>query len=215
MEFPGVSSDVVCQFLEAAIHHVLWKRGLYPEAIFVSRLAFSVPIKTSIHPGVNEYVTKSLKCFRDVLAKPQIEVQGIDLVITNDKGEVIERFAFQFNNIQCFQTDRSEFSQDEELEVYEIPPSVNNIFRGCLLRLINRLTDLPDLLNPKECSYTVQIHLSENGEDYLAQNHIDVPWIRKENSVLSVVTKHTKTIPVFRDRDPFELEVFIDLIQQS
>ena len=71
-----ISSDVICQFLEAAMHHVLWKRCLYPEAIFVSRLAFSVPIKVSIHPDVNSYISKSLTCFRDLLCKSQITVQG-------------------------------------------------------------------------------------------------------------------------------------------
>lgn len=206
-----ISSDVICQFLEAAMHHVLWKRCLYPEAIFVSRLAFSVPIKVSIHPDVNSYISKSLTCFRDLLCKSQITVQGIDFVVLDENEEIFEKYIFQMNRIYCIQNTKK--MADEELNLYEIPESVNNIFRNCLLKLTTRLSDLPILENPENCSFNIQIHVSKNGEDYLEQNHIEVPWIKKENEILPLIlNKVTSTIPVFKEQDPFELEVYVDLI---
>ena len=115
------------------------------------------------------------------------------------------------NRIYCIQNTKK--MADEELNVYEIPESVNNIFRNCLLKLTTRLSDLPILENPENCSFNIKIHVSENGADYLAQNHIEVPWIKKENEILPLIlNKVTSTIPVFKEQDPFELEVYVDLI---
>jgi len=211
-----ISSNVICQFLEASIHHILWRRGLYPEVIFASRLAFSVPIKASVHPEVNAYISKSLTCFRDILSRPNITVQGIDLLILDDKEEVVEKYIFQMSGLRCipYYIQPEPEIADEALKiVYEIPSSVKDLFRNCLLKLTHRVSELPSLDFAQDHSFNMEIHLSENGEEFLAQNHVDVPWLKKENiSILPLINKVTRTLPVFRDEDPFHLEVFIDLI---
>ena len=211
-----ISSNVICQFLEASIHHILWRRGLYPEVIFASRLAFSVPIKASVHPEVNTYISKSLTCFRDILNRPNITVQGIDLVILDDKEDVVEKYIFQMSRLRCIpqyhQRPQSEIADEALNIVDEIPSSVRNLFRNCLLKLTHRVSELTSLDFAQEHSFNMEIHLSENGEEFLAQNHVDIPWLKKENSILPLINKVTRTLPVFRDEDPFHLEVFIDLI---
>ena len=92
-----IYSNHICQFVEACSHHILCKRGLYPEAIFVSRLAFGNPVKKSIHPGVNQFIEESLDGLLTALdARGESNnVEGIDLLIQDYDGDMVEKYAFR------------------------------------------------------------------------------------------------------------------------
>ena len=98
---PEIESSQLCQFVEASSHFILSQRGLYPDAIFVSRLAFGVPVKFSIHPEVNKFIENSLDGFLAALdSKSEGETIGIDLVISDYDGDLVEKYAFRFGNLR-------------------------------------------------------------------------------------------------------------------
>lgn len=48
--FPAVVADVLCEFLEVAVHLILYVREVYPVGIFQKRKKYNVPVQVS--PGL-------------------------------------------------------------------------------------------------------------------------------------------------------------------
>ena len=62
-----------------------------------SRLAFGNPVKKSIHPGVNQFIEESLDGLLTALdARGESNnVEGIDLLIQDYDGDMVEKYAFR------------------------------------------------------------------------------------------------------------------------
>ena len=41
----SVSGDIFCEFLEVAVHGILYNRGLYPAGVFEKRKKYSIPVQ--------------------------------------------------------------------------------------------------------------------------------------------------------------------------
>ena len=46
--FISVGADVFCEFLEIAVHCILYTRGLYPAGVFEKRKKYNVPVKVRL-----------------------------------------------------------------------------------------------------------------------------------------------------------------------
>ena len=86
------ASDILIEFLEVAVHNVLYVRNIYPSSIFVRRKKYGVPVQMSTHPYLNEYITECLKTIRDLLQKN--EVRKVTVTFFNESQRAIERFVF-------------------------------------------------------------------------------------------------------------------------
>jgi mitotic spindle assembly checkpoint protein MAD2B len=86
------ASDILIDFLEVAVHNVLYVRNIYPESIFVRRKKYGVPVRMSTHPHLNEYVTECLKTIRELLKRN--EVQKVTVVFFDEDQTPVERFVF-------------------------------------------------------------------------------------------------------------------------
>ena len=53
----SVGGDIFCEFLEVAVHCVLYNRGLYPAGVFEKRKKYNIPVQVDI--TFNEMVTFS------------------------------------------------------------------------------------------------------------------------------------------------------------
>jgi mitotic spindle assembly checkpoint protein MAD2B len=53
--------DILIDFLEVAIHAVLYAREVYPPFLFEQRRKYSVNIFRCRHPGVIQYIQRVLK----------------------------------------------------------------------------------------------------------------------------------------------------------
>lgn len=89
--------DVLCEFLEVAVHNILYTRKLYPESIFVRRRKYGIVVYQSVHPQVNEYI-------KDCLKAVEFHVKGRQLkkllVCVNAHGTTIERYIFDILSFQ-------------------------------------------------------------------------------------------------------------------
>jgi mitotic spindle assembly checkpoint protein MAD2B len=213
------SSVTICQFVEAICHHILWKRGIYPDAIFVSRLAFGVTIKASEHRGVNDFIGKALDCFKTALDTPQVKVDGIDLIIT-DKNchKILEIYSLKIGKLPTRQLqDLGEETEDQPVGNIEDhrDESMTLLLRTCLLKITSRLSEIPALDNSmKECSFNFQLHTTTDGAKAISHDNVDTPWIVLAKKVKGPLNNRV-TIPVHSVEDPFRLKLFIDLIKNS
>ena len=41
----SVSGDIFCEFLEVAVHGILYNRGLYPAGVFEKRKKYNIPVQ--------------------------------------------------------------------------------------------------------------------------------------------------------------------------
>ena len=61
--------DSLLEFLECAIHSVLYVRGIYPAELFERRMYLGVAVWQSRHPEINSYIHRIVKNLRSLIQK--------------------------------------------------------------------------------------------------------------------------------------------------
>lgn len=61
--------DVVGEFIEHAIHYVLYVRGIYPQEAFNRIYVYEVPAWECIDDGVNGYIREVMRSLKPLLHK--------------------------------------------------------------------------------------------------------------------------------------------------
>ncbi|KAG5838727.1 hypothetical protein ANANG_G00226650, partial [Anguilla anguilla] len=69
LNFGQVVADILCEFLEVAIHLILYVREVYPSGIFQKRKKYNVPVQMSCHPELNQYIQDTLHCVKPLIEK--------------------------------------------------------------------------------------------------------------------------------------------------
>ncbi|XP_043245154.1 mitotic spindle assembly checkpoint protein MAD2B-like [Amphibalanus amphitrite] len=85
--------DIALELLETILHSVLYLRKLYPEAIFRKRQKYRIPVHMSVHKGVNEYVSASVRALRPYLERRLLE--SVSVVVTDPAGRHFETLAVE------------------------------------------------------------------------------------------------------------------------
>ena len=180
--------DILVEFLEASIHHILASRSVYPSAIFKKRLfgpvQFGVPIMASEHPDVNDFITDGLKGLRELLMNMESVnlISQFDLVIiqnSNDGRElVLETYIFQFEFINCKDEASIMLQPKDKLELEQ------NI-RAALLCITSRLSELEVLKLEVEdptpdYSFNFHLHTSNEGAKIIAD---DFRWCKASSII--------------------------------
>ncbi|KAG0369772.1 MAD2 mitotic arrest deficient-like 2 [Gamsiella multidivaricata] len=85
-----VLADVMSEFLEVAIHLILFVRGIYPPELFESTQKYGCPLKTARHPGLVSYIQQIVRSIR-------MELHKVD-----PTGKAIDRFVFEMSMLRAF-----------------------------------------------------------------------------------------------------------------
>eukprot|EP00037_Helgoeca_nana_P019120 m.185412 g.185412 ORF g.185412 m.185412 type:complete len:205 (+) comp24728_c0_seq2:345-959(+) len=80
-------------FLEAAVHQILYLRAVYPADLFERKKLYGIPVMQSRHPDLNEYIIQVLKSLQPHIGRD--EVEEIAVVLKDRDGVPCERFCFQ------------------------------------------------------------------------------------------------------------------------
>ena len=56
-------------FLTVAIHTILYERGIYPQASFITALMYNCPVKQSRHPKVCNWIQDAVAAVEDEMLK--------------------------------------------------------------------------------------------------------------------------------------------------
>jgi len=91
--------EMVLEFLEVAIHCILFVREVYPIEIFERRRKYNVPVAMSRSQSLNQYIGQALNSLRDWMLKGIVEVIAVLIIEEEiDKVEiVVERFNFEIS----------------------------------------------------------------------------------------------------------------------
>ena len=61
--------DSIIEFLEVAVHHLLFIRGLYPEGVFVRRRKWETIVHMARYPQLLDYIATAIESMRDKIAE--------------------------------------------------------------------------------------------------------------------------------------------------
>uniref|UniRef100_A0A8C2QNV6 MAD2 mitotic arrest deficient-like 2 n=1 Tax=Cricetulus griseus TaxID=10029 RepID=A0A8C2QNV6_CRIGR len=89
----AVVADVLSEFLEVAVHLILYVREVYPVGIFQKRKKYNVPVQMSCHPELNQYIQDTLHCVKPLLEKNDVE--KVMVVILDKEHRPVEKFVFE------------------------------------------------------------------------------------------------------------------------
>ncbi|KAF9382316.1 MAD2 mitotic arrest deficient-like 2 [Podila verticillata] len=108
--------DVLSEFLEVAIHMILFVRGLYPPELFESTQKYSCPLKTARHPDLVSYIQHIVQGIRTELQKDTIH--RVCVVTLDSSKRAVDRFVFETNVFRPFHDEQSNTNaHDSTLDV--------------------------------------------------------------------------------------------------
>ncbi|ESO83602.1 hypothetical protein LOTGIDRAFT_197057 [Lottia gigantea] len=191
-----VSADILSEFLEVAIHGILYNRSLYPHGVFQRRKKYNVPIQVCLHPDVTIYISRIVESCKILLETGEIE-KIVIIILSSDNFTPLERFSFEIaHNVSHNKT------SDEYL--FEMEASL----RSFLLKLTVCDAMLKPL--PEDCTWTVHIHTRDSAVGKIEEKQTkDFPWIEAEES--QTVLKDPLLVPLRAMKsDYFKLQLFVE-----
>ncbi|KAI9512544.1 DNA-binding protein [Russula earlei] len=130
----------ITEFIEVAVHTILYVRQVYPADIFVRRKKYETPVYQSRHPGLNEYISGAVKAIGDELVLGDVEKV---VVVIKDKDEVaLERFIFSIQTMIAIES----FNKNTSVEGAMATTALGQYFRSFMVKLSmieSQLAELP------------------------------------------------------------------------
>lgn len=176
------TADIFSEFLELAVHGILYSRALYPQGVFGRKKKYNIPVQVCLHPEVSRYVSQVCEAVRCLLL--QGAVHQVDVVITTNAGQALEKFVF----------DLGSRSADARVNDDQYFLRLENSLRAMLLKLYVSDALLQPL--PAECSWTIHVHTKESAAASLDEQLTDreFPWVEAEE--LEQKLEKPKIIPL-------------------
>ncbi|XP_053671625.1 DNA polymerase zeta subunit 2 [Anopheles nili] len=170
--------DVVIEMMEIYINSILYKRKLYPEALFRIRKAYNIPVYISIYKNLNVYIANTLQAVRELLSERK--VSKLEVIVYQDQSHPMESYVFKLNYSHM------RLEEDENMRVFE------EELRKSLLSLDARMKDLKDLPEESDVKFKIVLHTTESafvkiGTDPRLQNF---PFVKE--SIVSTANEMAK-----------------------
>uniref|UniRef100_A0A2K6K6X1 Mitotic spindle assembly checkpoint protein MAD2B n=1 Tax=Rhinopithecus bieti TaxID=61621 RepID=A0A2K6K6X1_RHIBE len=171
LNFGQVVADVLCEFLEVAVHLILYVREVYPVGIFQKRKPMSC------HPELNQYIQDTLHCVKPLLEKNDVE--KVVVVILDKEHRPVEKFVFEITQPPLLSIrwaapaprPLAGISSDSLLS------HVEQLLRAFILKI--SVCDAVLDHNPPGCTFTVLVHTREAATRNMEKIQVikDFPWI--------------------------------------
>ncbi|KAF7303249.1 HORMA domain-containing protein [Mycena kentingensis (nom. inval.)] len=160
----------ICDFIEVAIHTILYVRQIYPADLFIRRKKYDTPVFQSRHPALNEYISGAIKAVAEQLRTGNLE--KVVVVIKNREQVALERFIFAVENmIQIEAYDKGQTVEDA-LDA----SALGHYFRGFLVKLNMIEATLGQMYLDEDVSFGITIELKpETVPTTTSKNQ--PPWI--------------------------------------
>ncbi|XP_065842383.1 mitotic spindle assembly checkpoint protein MAD2B-like isoform X2 [Oscarella lobularis] len=190
--------SVLGEFLEVAIHQILYLRNIYPSGLFKKRQVYQIPVQMSVHPELNQYIVQTVASIKDLYKKDQIE--RVDVIIRDESGAVIEKFLISTKlAIDCTINDTKQWVSELEMS-----------FRSFLLKLNVIGTSLDPL--PKDCTFGIEVHTSiESGSNLQTANE-DFPWVCTDSPSLVSTENPDKVVVPIKSiaNDSLKMQIYVE-----
>ncbi|EPT01532.1 hypothetical protein FOMPIDRAFT_1059716 [Fomitopsis schrenkii] len=119
----------ISEFIEVAIHTILYVRQVYPVELFFRRKKYDAVVFQSRHPALNEYISGAVKAIEDELTLGTLD--KVVVVIKNKEEVALERFIFALDSLVSVES----FNRDTSVEEAMTPRSLGQYFRSFLVKL--------------------------------------------------------------------------------
>ncbi|XP_061189034.1 mitotic spindle assembly checkpoint protein MAD2B-like isoform X3 [Saccostrea echinata] len=191
-----IGLDIFSEFLEVAIHSILYDRELYPAGVFERRKKYNVPVQICVHPEVNRYITQVVNGISEFNTKGQLE--KVAIVICNSDSQPVEKFILEINkpSIPQQQTDRYLYQLEQSL-------------RSFLLK-INMADSLLKPL-PPDCTWTVHATTRESAAARMFDKNVeeDFPWL--EASEQETMMENSSILPLKSTTSPYlNMQMYVE-----
>ncbi|KAF7311061.1 HORMA domain-containing protein [Mycena chlorophos] len=160
----------ITEFIEVAIHSILYVRQVYPADLFIRRKKYDTPVFQSRHPALNEYISKAVKAIGEQMLTGNLE--KVAVVIKNREQEALERFLFSVENMIHIEDYDKKTGVQEALSASDL----GQYFRGFLVKLNMIESSLGQLPTGDETSFTITIELKADAVP-VTKSQNPPPWI--------------------------------------
>ncbi|KAG1754852.1 DNA-binding protein [Suillus paluster] len=161
----------ITEFLEVAIHTILYVRQIYPADLFVRRKKYDTPVFQSRHPALNEYISGTVKAVSDELVLGNVDKV---VVVIKDRNQVaLERFVFSIQNMIEIES----YNKDTSVQDAMSPAKLGQYFRSFLIKLnmIESQLGLLELPSGEEASFAIVLELKENTVPSASKDNVRNP----------------------------------------
>ncbi|EUC55500.1 mitotic spindle assembly checkpoint protein MAD2B, putative [Rhizoctonia solani AG-3 Rhs1AP] len=187
----------IVEFLEVAIHTILFIRGVYPPDLFIRRRKWDAPVYQSRHPALNEYIAGAVGAVRDELILGKVD--KMVLVIKNGQDVALERFIFSLQTV--VQPGPSEMSRwNKDMVVQNSLPflALPQHFRSFLVKLSLVEAQLGDLPTDEDMSFGIFLELQDGAGPSASKGTDPPPWIATHPQHTSAGTSDDAQLRVIR-----------------
>ncbi|KAH9898237.1 DNA-binding protein [Cubamyces lactineus] len=184
----------VAEFIEVAIHTILYVRQVYPADLFIRRRKYDTPVFQSRHPGLNEYIAGAVKAITDELALGTVD--KVVLVIKNAEEKPLERFIFALRNTLQVES----YNKDTSVEGAISAASLGQYFRSFLVKLSMIEAQLGQI-HLDDLSFAIVIELRDDKAPAASHGKEPPPWIPASTSVTTAGTGDTAELHMVRAVD--------------
>jgi len=142
------SVESVMGFLEVCINQVLYCRKVYPEVLFkLTSCYVNLPIYQVQDPSVKDFIRDGLEDLKVLMLqeKPQIHIKKFQILLMDGNERTLETFSFGLPSRQ-------------EFEECQTP-----LYRSAVMQLMARMTDLPELSDDEDLTFTFRVSTGESG----------------------------------------------------
>ncbi|KAJ7361538.1 DNA-binding protein [Mycena albidolilacea] len=160
----------ITEFIEVAVHQILYVRQIYPADLFIRRKKYDTPVFQSRHPALNDYITGAVKAIGEQLLTGNVENV---VVVIKDKEEVaLERFLFSIENVVQVEA----FNKDTSVEDAISSAALGQYFRGFLVKLNMVESQLGQMYLGDDVSFSIVIELKTDNVPATKDKN-PPPWI--------------------------------------
>ncbi|KAJ7293135.1 DNA-binding protein [Mycena rebaudengoi] len=164
----------VTEFIEVAIHTILYVRQIYPSDLFIRRKKYDTPVFQSRHPALNEYISGAIKAIGEQILTGNVEKV---VVVIKDKEEIaLERFIFSVENM----IEVESFNKDTSVKDAMSSSSLGQYFRGFLVKLNMIESQLGQMNLGDDVSFSIVIELKTDNLPTTKDKN-PPPWIPAYN----------------------------------
>ncbi|KAJ3732477.1 spindle checkpoint protein [Lentinula guzmanii] len=162
----------ITEFIEVAIHTILYVRQVYPAELFIRRKKYDTPVFQSRHPALNAYISGAVKAFGTELVTGNLE--SVVVVIKNKEEKALERFVFSVENMIQVEI----FDKDISVEGAMSSLALGQYFRSFLVKLNMIEAQLGQMYLGDDVSFAILMELKDDMKPATASGSQEPPpWI--------------------------------------
>lgn len=172
------AADCLCEFLEAALHCTLHRRGVYPAEAFELVRLYDVPVHRARHPELRDYLATAVGAMRPWVRTGA--ASRLELVICEDGDPrvEVERHTFAFG-LRGAAVEAAAVLRDNRCPPAMPAAAVQAVeaeLRRQLAEMLVRHSQTDAWLQPPlpgDCTFRLVVHTDERGADP------DVAWVQE------------------------------------